>query len=105
MSVPQTMQQIEFDGAGGPDVIRMRTAPTPKPGHGKVLVEVVAYGVNRPDCIQRVGAYPPPPGESRIPGLEIAGRVAAVGEGVTNPRVGDEVCALVGSGGYAEYAL
>lgn len=105
MSGAQTMQQIEFDGAGGPDVIRMKVAPVPEPGHGKVLVEVVAFGINRPDCIQRSGSYPPPPGESQIPGLEIAGRVVAVGEGVTSPKVGDEVCALVGSGGYAEYAL
>ena len=105
MTAPKEMQQIEFDGAGGPEVIRMAVAPVPKPGHGKVLVEVVAFGINRPDCLQRGGAYPPPPGESAIPGLEIAGRVIEVGEGVTSPKVGDEICALVGSGGYAEYAL
>lgn len=105
MSVPKEMQQIEFSGSGGPEVIRMGLAPMPTPGPGKVLVEVVAYGINRPDCIQRSGAYPPPPGESNIPGLEIAGRVVAVGEGVTHPCAGDEICALVGSGGYAEYCL
>ncbi len=105
MSTPKEMQQIEFSGPGGPDVIRMAIAPVPSPGAGKVLVEVVAYGINRPDCLQRGGAYPPPPGETKIPGLEIAGRVVAVGEGVTSPKIGDEICALVGSGGYAEYAL
>ena len=105
MAIPKEMQQIEFDGAGGPEVIRVAIAPVPQPGAGKVLVEVVAFGINRPDCLQRGGVYPPPPGETKIPGLEIAGRVVAVGEGVTSPKVGDEVCALVGSGGYAEYAL
>jgi putative PIG3 family NAD(P)H quinone oxidoreductase len=99
------MRQIEFDGAGGPDVIRVALVPVPKPGPGKVLVEVVAYGINRPDCIQRLGVYPPPPGESQIPGLEIAGRVVALGEGVTTLKPGDEICALVGSGGYAEYCV
>ena len=70
-----------------------------------MLIEVAAAGVNRPDCMQRAGAYPPPPGESKIPGLEISGRIAALGAGVTTLQEGDEVCALVGSGGYAEYAL
>lgn len=105
MNLPTEMQQIEFDGAGGPEVIRMAIAPVPSLAHGKVLVEVVAFGINRPDCIQRSGTYPPPPGESNVPGLEIAGRVVAVGDGVTSPKIGDEVCALVGSGGYAEYCL
>jgi NADPH2:quinone reductase len=99
------MQQIYFDGAGGPDFIRTGEAPVPEPGPGQVLIEVAAAGVNRPDCLQRQGVYPPPPGESNIPGLEVAGRVSALGEGVDSPRVGDEICALVGSGGYAEYAL
>ena len=99
------MKQINFDGAGGPDVIRTGEAPVPEPGPGQVLVEVAAAGINRPDCLQRQGVYPPPPGESAIPGLEVAGRVVAIGEGVRSPRVGDEVCALLGSGGYAEYAL
>jgi NADPH:quinone reductase len=99
------MKQIYFDGAGGPDVIRTGEAPVPEPGPGQVLIEVAAAGINRPDCLQRQGVYPPPPGESAIPGLEVAGRVVAIGEGVRSPRVGDEVCALLGSGGYAEYAL
>ena len=101
----QTMQQIEFAGSGAPDVIRVAVAPIPTPGPHKVLIEVVAFGINRPDCFQRSGAYPPPPGESQVPGLEVAGRVVEVGEGVTSPHVGDEVCALVGSGGYAEYCV
>jgi NADPH:quinone reductase len=99
------MQQIYFDGAGGPDVIRTGEAPVPEPGPGQVLIEVAAAGINRPDCLQRQGVYPPPPGETAIPGLEVAGRVISMGEGVRSPRVGDEACALLGSGGYAEYAL
>ncbi|HUI19671.1 MAG TPA: NAD(P)H-quinone oxidoreductase [Methylocella sp.] len=99
------MRQIYFDGQGGPDVIRVGEAPVPEPGPGEVLIEVAAAGINRPDCLQREGGYPPPPGESEIPGLEIAGRVVALGEGVSRPAVGDHVCALVGSGGYAEYAI
>jgi NADPH:quinone reductase len=101
----RTMRQVHFEGYGGPDVITTGEAPVPEPGPGQVLIKVAAAGVNRPDCLQREGVYPPPPGESAIPGLEIAGRVAARGEGVSAPAEGDEVCALVGSGGYAEYAL
>jgi putative PIG3 family NAD(P)H quinone oxidoreductase len=101
----RTMRQIHFEGHGGPDVIKIDEAPVPEPGPGQVLIEVAAAGVNRPDCLQREGVYPPPPGESAIPGLEIAGLVVARGEGVSTPKEGDTVCALVGSGGYAEYAL
>ena len=104
-ALPATMREIVFDGAGGPEVIKMREAPVPAPGPGKVLVEVAAAGINRPDCIQRMGLYPPPPGESDVPGLEIAGRIVALGEGVEGLSLGDEICALVGSGGYAEYCL
>lgn len=100
-----TMRQVYFEGHGGPDVIRTGEAPVPEPGPGQVLIEVTASGVNRPDCLQREGVYPPPSGESAILGLEIAGRVVARGEGVSTPAEGDDVCALVGSGGYAEYAL
>jgi putative PIG3 family NAD(P)H quinone oxidoreductase len=99
------MRQIEFAGKGGPEVIRIGAAEVPEPGPGKVLIEVVACGVNRPDCIQRAGSYPPPKGESDIPGLEVSGRIVARGEGVETPREGEEVCALLGSGGYADYAL
>ena len=99
------MRYVYFDGAGGPEVIRIGTKEAPKPGPGQVLIEVAAAGVNRPDCMQRLGVYPPPPGESEVPGLEVAGRIVALGAGVAAPRLGDEVCALLGSGGYAEYAL
>ena len=104
-ALPTTMREIIFDGAGGPEIIKLHEAPVPAPGPGKVLVEVVAAGINRPDCIQRAGLYPPPPGETAVPGLEIAGRIVALGEGVSGLAVGDEICALVGCGGYAEYAL
>ena len=103
--LPTKMRQVIFDGAGGPEVVKLVEAEVPTPGAGKVLVEVAAFGINRPDCIQRTGAYPPPPGETQVPGLEIAGRIVALGPNVTGVSVGDEVCALVGSGGYAEYAL
>jgi putative PIG3 family NAD(P)H quinone oxidoreductase len=99
------MRQVYFDGAGGPEVIRIGEAPVPVPGPGKVLIEVVAAGVNRPDCIQRAGNYPPPAGESDIPGMEVSGRVVALGDGVTDFKPGDAVCALLGSGGYADYAV
>jgi NADPH:quinone reductase len=105
VAFPRTMQQVIFDGVGGPEVIRIAEAPVPEPGPGKVLVEVAAAGVNRPDCLQRAGNYPPPPGESDVPGMEISGHVAELGEGVTGLQLGDAICALVGSGGYAEYAL
>ncbi|WP_407523151.1 NAD(P)H-quinone oxidoreductase [Methylobacterium oryzisoli] len=104
-SIPTTMRQVRFNGAGGPEVIGIETAPVPTPGPGQVLIEVVAAGVNRPDCQQRAGKYPPPPGATEVPGLEVAGRIAALGEGVTGLSVGDEVCALVISGGYAEYSV
>lgn len=102
---PEMMRQVCFDGSGGPEVIRIGEAPVPQPSQGKVLIEVVAAGVNRADCLQRSGHYPPPPGESYIPGLEISGRVVALGDGVSTLKVGDCVCALLGSGGYADYAL
>ncbi|MGO9942150.1 MAG: NAD(P)H-quinone oxidoreductase [Rhodoblastus sp.] len=104
-ALPTSMREVFFDGAGGPEVIFVHDAPVPSPGPGKVLVEVVAAGINRPDCIQRAGLYPPPSGESQIPGLEIAGRIVALGEGVGNWALGDEICALVGSGGYADYCV
>ena len=104
-ALPETMRRIRFDGSGGPEVIAVETAPVPEPGPGQVLIEVVAAGVNRPDVMQRQGLYPPPKGATEVPGLEIAGRVAALGEGVDDVSIGDEVCALVISGGYAEFAL
>lgn len=102
---PETMRRIRFAGTGGPEVIALETAPLPSPGPGQVLIEVVAAGVNRPDVAQRAGLYPPPPGATEIPGLEVAGRIAALGEGVSGLSLGDEVCALVISGGYAEFAV
>ena len=103
--LPARMMQIHYDGAGGPEVVRVGEAAVPRPGEGKVLIAVAAAGVNRPDILQRTGAYPPPRGESDVPGLEVSGRVAALGAGVSGLEEGDEVCALLGSGGYAGYAL
>ena len=105
MSLPTTMRQIRFHGAGGPDVIKLENGPVPAPAEGQVLIEVAAAGVNRPDCLQRAGGYPPPPGATDIPGLEVAGKVVALGAGVTTLKIGDLVCALVISGGYADYCV
>ncbi len=102
------MRAIEISAPGPPDVLRLVDRPDPAPAPGEVLVAVVAAGVNRPDLLQRKGQYPPPPGASDIPGLEIAGRVAALGSDTPRSasgriwQVGDEVCALVAGGGYAE---
>jgi putative PIG3 family NAD(P)H quinone oxidoreductase len=101
--LPETMTAIEIREPGGPEVLVPATRPCPEPGPGEVLVEVAAAGVNRPDVLQRLGGYPPPPGASDIPGLEIAGRVVALGEGAEGWSPGDEVTALVTGGGYAEY--
>jgi NADPH:quinone reductase len=92
---------IEISQPGGPEVLKPAERPDPVPGPGEVLIRVAAAGVNRPDVLQRRGAYPPPPGASDIPGLEVAGTVAAVGAGVDGWRTGDAVCALVSGGGYA----
>jgi putative PIG3 family NAD(P)H quinone oxidoreductase len=105
MSLPQTMRCVEIARAGGPEVLTPAERPTPRPGHGEVLIAVEAAGVNRPDALQRAGAYDPPPGASDLPGLEAAGTVAAVGPGVARWREGDRVTALLPGGGYAEYAL
>lgn len=99
------MTAIGFDAPGGPDVLKPVTLAIPQPGPGEVLVKVAYAGVNRPDVVQRQGKYPPPPGASPIPGLEISGKVAALGEGVTEFLPGQAVCALVSGGGYAEYCL
>ncbi|MGE0256213.1 MAG: NAD(P)H-quinone oxidoreductase [Alphaproteobacteria bacterium] len=98
------MRVVEISAPGGPEVLTPATRPVPAPGAGEVLVKVAAAGVNRPDVAQRKGVYPPPPGASDIPGLEVAGTVVALGDGVTDYAVGDKVCALVSGGGYAEYA-
>jgi NADPH2:quinone reductase len=103
--LPDTMIAIGYDAPGGADVLRPETVPVPQPGAGEVLVRVAYAGVNRPDVAQRQGSYPPPPGASPVPGLEISGQVVAMGEGVLTPFVGQQVCALVSGGGYAEYCL
>lgn len=99
------MIAIEISSPGEPEVLVPVERPTPSPGPREVLIRVAAAGVNRPDVMQRRGKYPPPPGASDIPGLEVAGTVSAVGEGVREFRVGDAVCALVAGGGYAEYCV
>jgi putative PIG3 family NAD(P)H quinone oxidoreductase len=99
------MTAVAISTPGGPEVLKPVEMPKPKPGAGQVLVKVAAAGVNRPDVQQRIGAYPPPPGHSTLPGLEIAGEVAETGPDVTRWRVGDKVCALVNGGGYAQYCL
>jgi NADPH2:quinone reductase len=104
-NIPDQMTVIEIAAAGGPEQLKLARRPTPKPGDGEVLVRVAAAGVNRPDVMQRQGKYPPPPGASDIPGLEIAGEVVALGAKVSGIRLGDEVTALLAGGGYAEYAL
>ncbi|EAQ02101.1 quinone oxidoreductase [Pseudooceanicola batsensis HTCC2597] len=101
--MPETMRHITIDGFGGPEVLKPVTAPRPVPAAGEVLIRVHAAGVNRPDVVQRRGAYPPPPGVTEIPGLEVAGTIEALGEGMTHLSPGEAVCALVAGGGYAEY--
>lgn len=101
--LPQTMTAMGFDAPGGPEVFRPETLPVPTPGPGEVLIKVAFAGVNRPDVIQRQGFYPPPPGASPIPGLEVSGAVVALGDGVDQALLGRNVCALVAGGGYAEY--
>jgi putative PIG3 family NAD(P)H quinone oxidoreductase len=102
-TLPPTMTVIEISQPGGPEVLTPAQRPVPRPGPGEIAIKIEAAGVNRPDILQRQGNYPPPPGASDIPGLEAAGRVAALGEGVSDFAVGDAVCALLAGGGYAEY--
>ncbi|MFN0115347.1 MAG: alcohol dehydrogenase catalytic domain-containing protein, partial [Paracoccaceae bacterium] len=105
MPLPATMRAVEISRPGGPEVLTPSEKPVPAPGPGQILIEVHWAGVNRPDALQRAGAYAPPPSASPLPGLEASGRVAAVGPGVAEWKPGDEVCALLPGGGYAEYAL
>jgi NADPH2:quinone reductase len=97
------MTAIEIREPGPPQVLRAVQRPVPEPAAGEVLIRVAAAGVNRPDVLQRKGAYPPPPGVTDIPGLEVAGEVLRLGEGVREPALGARVCALVAGGGYAQY--
>jgi NADPH2:quinone reductase len=99
------MNAVAITTPGGPEVLQIGQQPTPKPGPGQLLVKVAAAGVNRPDVAQRMGAYPPPPGHSPLPGLEIAGEVVEAGAGTARWKPGDRVCALVNGGGYAEYCI
>jgi NADPH2:quinone reductase len=99
------MKVIEISEPGGPEVLRLAERAVPEPGHGEVRLRVAYAGVNRPDALQRAGAYDPPPGASDLPGLEASGTVDAIGPGVTQWSVGDPVCALLPGGGYAEKVI
>jgi len=103
MTIPNTMRAVEITQPGKPEVLKVGTRPVPQARAGEVLIRVAAAGVNRPDVMQRTGHYPVPPGASDIPGLELAGSIVALGEGVKEWRIGDAVTALVQGGGYAEY--
>lgn len=104
-NLPSQMKAAVFKGAGGPEVIVCEERPVPRPGKGELLVLVSAAGINRPDVMQRQGKYPPPPGASDIPGLEISGEVVATGPDVKRFSVGSSICGLVAGGGYAEYCV
>ena len=104
-TIPETMTAIAIPEPGGPEALVPETRPVPEPGRNDILVKVAAAGVNRPDVLQRLGGYPPPPGAPDIPGLEIAGEIVAIGQDVTRHAVGDTVMSLVSGGGYAEYCL
>jgi NADPH2:quinone reductase len=104
-STPEAMTAIAIATPGGPEVLKPTSMTTPRPGPGQILVKVAAAGVNRPDVAQRMGAYPPPPGHSPLPGLEVSGTVAEVGSGVSRWKAGDQVCALVNGGGYAQFCI
>ncbi len=103
--LPESMVAMGFDEPGGPSVLRPEESPVPMPGAERVLIRTAYAGVNRPDVIQRQGRYPPPPDASPYPGLEVAGKIVALGEGVDPAMLGRNVCALVTGGGYAEYCL
>ena len=103
MTLSSSMLAIEISAPGGPDVLKPCSVPVPVPGHGQIILRVAYAGVNRPDALQRAGAYAPPASASPLPGLECSGTVVEVGPGVTRWRIGDKVCALLPGGGYAEY--
>ena len=104
-NIPQSMNYIQIEKHGDPEVLKLHSMPVPEPGPGEVLIKVAAAGVNRPDMMQRKGLYPPPPGATDVPGLEVSGTVVSVGQNVSEPPINSEVCALVTCGGYAEYCL
>jgi NADPH:quinone reductase len=103
MTIPSTMTAIEIPTPGGPEQLVATTRPVPQPGPGEVLVQIAGAGINRADTLQRMGLYPMPPGATDIPGLECSGVVVALGEGASRCQIGDQVCALLSGGGYAEY--
>jgi NADPH:quinone reductase len=103
--LPAQMTVIGISKPGGPEVLLPETRAVPLPGAGEILIKVAAAGVNRPDVAQRSGAYPPPPGASDLPGLEVAGEVVATGAGASKHRIGDKVMSLVAGGGYAQYCI
>lgn len=103
MQMTKMMRAVEISEPGGPEVLKLVERPVPTPNHGQVILKVAYAGVNRPDALQRAGSYAPPPDASDLPGLEAAGEVVALGEGVTGLAKGDKVCALLPGGGYAEY--
>ena len=103
MALPKTMRAVEITEPGAPDVLQPATVSLPVPRYGEVLIKLAYAGVNRPDALQRAGLYNPPEGASPLPGLEGAGTIAAMGDGVFGVNIGDEVCALLPGGGYAEY--
>tara|TARA_R110001592_G_scaffold317293_1_gene594021 strand:+ start:1030 stop:2031 length:1002 start_codon:yes stop_codon:yes gene_type:complete len=103
MSLPTEMTCVEIAEPGGPEQLRITTRPVPAPAKGEVLIRVAAAGVNRPDVVQRLGHYAPPEGVTDIPGLEVSGTVATLGDGVEGWKIGDTLCALVAGGGYGEY--
>src|SRR5450432_4193040 len=103
--LPAQMTVIGISKPGGPEVLLPETRPVPSPGPGEILVKVQAAGVNRPDVAQRSGSYPPPPGASDLPGLEVAGEVVALGAGAAKHKIGDKVMSLVAGGGYAQYCI
>ena len=105
MSLPKTMRAVEITRPGGPEVLALCDRPVPVAGVGQIVIKVAYAGVNRPDALQRAGAYAPPASASPLPGLEASGRVAAVGPGVSQWALGDRVCALLPGGGYAEYVV
>ena len=103
--IPQSMNYIQIEKHGDPEVLKLHSMPVPEPGPGEVRIKVAAAGVNRPDMMQRKGLYPPPPGATDVPGLEVSGTVVSLGQNVSEPPINTEVCALVTCGGYAEYCL
>jgi NADPH2:quinone reductase len=105
MPLPREMQVVEIAAPGGPEQLKVATRPLPQPAAGEVLVRVAAAGVNRPDVMQRQGRYPPPPGASDLPGMEVAGEIVELGPGVSGLALGDQITALLPGGGYAAYAI